>query len=146
MRQADGELRWLSAVLYPVIAAGELLGIGVVATDVTQRRQAEQDLQSLFNRSLALWAVLDLEGRILRVNAAWTDTTYYSPEELVGKRLEGLVDEVQRDSFCDILAAVVAGEECGELELRLIAKEGSVHCLLCNLARAETGDSINFNA
>ena len=54
MRQADGELRWLSAVRYPVIAAGELLGIGVVATDVTQRRQAEQDLQSLFNRSLAL--------------------------------------------------------------------------------------------
>jgi PAS domain S-box-containing protein len=144
--RGDGELRWLSAAEYRVIAAGELLGTGVVATDVTERRRAEQDLQSLFNRSLALWAVMDIDGRILRVNAGWTDSVYYSPAELIGKRLEGLVEETQRDSFRDILAAVAGGEECGDLELRLVAKEGSVHWLLCNLARTEAGDAISFNA
>ncbi|TDU73176.1 PAS domain S-box-containing protein [Prosthecobacter fusiformis] len=73
----------------------------IIFTDISARRQAEQELKrqsqlndTLVRESAAMIGMVDLEGRILKVNPAVEKISGYSAKELVGKTVweSGLVD------------------------------------------------------
>ncbi|MCP4569715.1 MAG: PAS domain S-box protein [FCB group bacterium] len=59
-------------------------------TDITERKEAEEQLQRLsavVKQSLEGIALVDLEGKVIFINAAFANMHGYTPEELQGKNL-----------------------------------------------------------
>ena len=84
-----GETRWLQTVKRPIASPdGKSVHLLGVATDITERKQAEQQLhlQATALESAANAIVItDRQGVILWVNAAFTKLTGYKSEEAVGQ-------------------------------------------------------------
>lgn len=75
------------AVTALIDARGEVLGYLGIASDITRRREMEQELRiaaTAFESQAAI-LVTDAEQRILRVNPAFTRLTGYTAEEAIGR-------------------------------------------------------------
>jgi len=87
--QVGGEDRHFIVVRFPLFDDdGAITGICFQATDITDRKRAEEQLQlaaRVFDRSSEGVMVTDLEQKILTVNDAFSKVTGYSREEVVGK-------------------------------------------------------------
>ncbi|MBD1875799.1 PAS domain S-box protein [Nodosilinea sp. FACHB-131] len=89
--RADGELRWISDRSFPVLnEAGEVYRVVGVATDITDRRQAELSLREneelfrgIFEQSAMGIIEADLDERIVRVNRIFCDLVGYSTADLL---------------------------------------------------------------
>ncbi len=91
---ADGDRthHWLCSY-YPVRSAKDVIGLGIVAIDITERIEAQQQQHLASSRFEAGFeqagigaAILDLEGVPIRVNAAVCALLGRPSEELVGRR------------------------------------------------------------
>jgi len=92
-QRTDGAQRWLALRSHPErTESGEVVWDGV-ATDVTERKQAENDLRlsrakflQAFSNNPAAIALTRLDdGLVLDVNDTWVALTGYSREEAVGR-------------------------------------------------------------
>ena len=86
-----GHLRHWLASYYPVHLDDEVIGVGVVVVDVTERRQAE-DFRSIVMNNMAegLYTV-DAHGRLTSMNAAATKMLGWTEKELLGTEMRDLV-------------------------------------------------------
>jgi PAS domain S-box-containing protein len=102
---ATGNVRWLQTVKRPLCdgdgATTQLLG---VATDITERKQAEQELARVKDRlALILEAAgegiygVDADGRASFINQAGAALFGYRPEELLGRNLHTLLHQTYPD-------------------------------------------------
>ncbi|MGA7594906.1 MAG: EAL domain-containing protein, partial [Gallionella sp.] len=85
--RADGSSFPVEYWSHPIYRNGEVAGAVVTFVDITSRKQAEAELRiaaTAFNSQESMM-ITDADGVILRVNNAFTDTTGYSAEELVGQ-------------------------------------------------------------
>ncbi len=105
VRHADGSLRWVRDRGVAVLdAAGEVLWLDGVITDITAEKAAEQALReseeryrSLFEAASDAILLLDAEnGRILDANPAATPMYGYTREELLGLRYLDLSAEPEQ--------------------------------------------------
>jgi len=96
---AGDEERWLSTVKVPLVDFdGVARRVLAVATDITERRRAEEslrvkteELEKFFSGALDLLCVADTDGYFRRLNAEWEKALGYTREELVGSRFLDLV-------------------------------------------------------
>jgi PAS domain S-box-containing protein len=98
--QSDpAERRFLLATFFPVRApSGGIVGVGVVVSDVTEARRAEEDLrreqarmQAILEHTPAPIWIKDAEGRIVLANHRLADALGVPFEELIGRRSEDLL-------------------------------------------------------
>lgn len=107
----DGTIIDVSITISPVRDAhGKPVGAAAVTRDVSARRQAERERDAALERFEAAFdhapigmAVADAEGRIVRVNEAFSWVTGYTAEELAGRTALTLVhpddlDHVRRET------------------------------------------------
>ena len=81
-RGAAGDLRsWLSSC-YPVRVEGEVIGIGVIVIDITDRTEAEHFRAAVMDTIVEGLYVLDRDGRLKFMNPAATKLLGWSEEEL----------------------------------------------------------------
>jgi PAS domain S-box-containing protein len=80
---------WLASY-YPVHLGNEIIGVGVVAVDITERRQAEEFHSNVMNNMAEGLISVDTEGRLTSMNAAATKMLGWTAEDLRGR----LVSEV----------------------------------------------------
>lgn len=85
----DGEHVYIS-VKFPVRdALGEIYAVCGVATDITERKSMEQDLRiaaAAFQSQEAM-VITDVDGVIMRINKAFTESTGYSEVDSIGKKI-----------------------------------------------------------
>ena len=86
----DGDrVFWVETFKTPIIDAdGNVFGTAGISSDITERKWAENELQvaaTTFEASLDGIMITDPDGVILRVNQAFTKTTGYSAEEVLGR-------------------------------------------------------------
>jgi PAS domain S-box-containing protein len=82
---------------YPVTVESEVIGIGVVALDVTEIKQAEAFRSAVTeNMAEGLYAV-DEEGRLIFMNRAASKMLGWSEEELRGKPIHAAIHFQRRD-------------------------------------------------
>lgn len=130
----DGSQRWISSSKRVLRrnASGEIELIIGSAIDRTAERMADHALHaernfvvSLLETSAALILVLDLEGRISRVNKAFAMATGYESESLVSRPLWDLLPEQEVGPVKEAFAK--AGDQClaQGYESHLLHRDGS---------------------
>lgn len=129
-----GDRHWL-VNYYPVLSgAGDVLGVGAVVTDVTERRRAEEALrqtQSQFQllvegvKDYAIY-MLDPQGRVVSWNPGAEHIKGYSREEVLGKHLSCFYtpEAVERGEPAEQLQLAAEQGRC-EVEGWRVRKDGS---------------------
>jgi PAS domain S-box-containing protein len=114
-----------------------------VASDVTEHRQAESEVERLaaeqvddiFDLSLDLLCVASLDGYLQRVNPAFERTLGYDAAELVSRSLVTLVHRDDRARTAEVIAGLAETRHVSDFENRCVRADGAVRWLQWN-ARA----------
>ncbi|MEM6431167.1 MAG: PAS domain-containing protein, partial [Deinococcota bacterium] len=129
---ADGRSFPVSQVLMPLYdEAGELAGFGTIARDISAQKQLEDNLRASQTKMRALLQaipdlmfVFDKDGRYLDV-AGRTDDMTFSPEDLVGFKLEDVLPASLAKRLFDAIQDTLASGDPQCLEYH-IATDPSV--------------------
>jgi diguanylate cyclase (GGDEF)-like protein/PAS domain S-box-containing protein len=111
-------------------AQGEITGYRGITRDITDRRRAQSELQlaaSVFTHAQEGIMITAPDGTILEVNAAFTDITGYTREEVVGRNPRILKADLQSTAFYQELFHTLkeSGRWHGEIWNR--RKDGTVY-------------------
>jgi len=100
--QADGTHDYLS-IKFPLRdSSGDIYGLCGIASDITERKQAERELQqsaTVFNCTAEAIVITDIEGTILDVNAAFCDFLGYERNEVLGQNPRIWKSDLHDESF-----------------------------------------------
>jgi len=130
----DGRPSWYETQLGPIKHDGRVVAATLIATDITERKQAEQELASseerlkiLFEFAPDAYYLHDSQGTFLDGNKAAEELLGYKNDELIGKNmLEAkilLPDQIPKVAAS--LARNAQGQPTGPDEYTLIRKDGS---------------------
>lgn len=122
--------RWLFTAVSLTIV---MLFVSVIAAS---RARADRRARRFFDLSQDMLCTLDVEGRIVETNDAWTRFLGYTPTELQGRRLLDLTHPDDHHHAVAEAVAVFKGEPSVGLEARVWAKDGTVHWLRSSSALA----------
>jgi two-component system, cell cycle sensor histidine kinase and response regulator CckA len=129
---AEGDTVWFQVTATP------LPGIGVLTTyyDVTNSRQAEDDLRhhieqldAFFETNLDLLAILNSEGRAVRLNPAWGKLLGHEPDQLAGARILDFVHPSDMEATLGSLARLRTDREVVGFVSRVHAQGGAYRFL-----------------
>ena len=122
--------KFFSCTLAPVPTAGY---VNLYASDITERRQAEEQLReseerfrALVSQATAGISETDLEGRLIFVNAAFCEMLGYSEVELLGKTIWELTFAEDLEENKRLFKRMVDQDNPYQFEKRFIRKDGSV--------------------
>ncbi len=135
----DGSIRWILDQGFPVPPTATTTGRFVgVAQDITERRQAEEQLrerEQLLSQSQRIAHVGSFSFDLATKRATWTDEMYRlygkSPETFV-PTVEGVLEAVHPDdrpNLWEHIRARLAGENPGTSEYRVLLPDGQVRTL-----------------
>jgi PAS domain S-box-containing protein len=137
-----GTERWIATrgqALFEDRTCVRLVGI---VRDITEERQAQEALRRLTGQleqqvadrtaerdriwqlSRDLFAVVALDGRLIRVNPAWESMLGYAPETLIGSNFSLLIHPDDAVEAAVVTARLAAGEVVGRFEDRLRQADG----------------------
>ncbi len=101
-QRKDGSTVDVSMTVSPLKnAEGQTIGASMIARDITAQKRAEQELRlaaTAFESQEGMF-IADADGKVLRVNRAYTDVTGYGAEECIGRPPMLAENEHQDASF-----------------------------------------------
>ncbi|PYQ14683.1 MAG: hypothetical protein DMH00_01210 [Acidobacteria bacterium] len=136
--ETPGEIRDLYVTAVPIKSlAGETDQCIVMVQDVSdlqvlRRSQeslkaSEERFRSIFENAATGMATVNTEGEFMQVNAAFCKFLGYTPEELVGKRVDQITHPDDRATTGQVLQQGRSGSlRVVEIEKRYLRKDGSV--------------------
>lgn len=104
------------ASFYPVRVDGEIIGVGNVVVDITERKEAEAFRQTVMDNMAEGLYTLDAEGLVTSVNRAASRMLGWSEEELLGQPMHETIH------FQDAEHQPIPAEECSLLEVRRLGR------------------------
>jgi PAS domain S-box-containing protein len=133
IHRKDGVMRWISNTFVPHYDAyGELLSYDGLIRDIHERklvgdalRESEQRYRKVLEAIPDPVVVYDMAGNAVYLNPAFTRVFGWTPEELLG----GKIDYVPEESWPETQAMidkVLAGESFPEIESRRFTKTGNI--------------------
>jgi PAS domain S-box-containing protein len=130
----DGITRGIIRLRFPVFSSdGEMLGLGTVNHDITERKQqeealrkSEEEFRSVFETSAAGMALLDMQGRYFKVNRRFCEIVGYNEHELLEMTWRDITHKDDIAGVEDLDRQVADGaEDDFMMERRLIHKNGT---------------------
>jgi PAS domain S-box-containing protein len=103
---------WLASY-YPVHLHGEVIGIGIVVVDVTERLQAEEFRSIAMNQMAEGMFITDEDGQMTYMNKAVTKMLGWTEEDLRGKHLHDLIHTHRADG-----TPILSEAECDHQRVR----------------------------
>lgn len=140
---------WVETFKAPVLDDnGEVLGTVGFSRDITERKAAEAELRmtaAIFNSQVGM-VVTDSKGQILKVNEAFTQVTGYSPNEVIGQRMNLLNSDVHEPDFYAAMwkSIIDHGSWEGEIWNRRKNGENYPQWLTVTAIKGGDGDVINY--
>ncbi len=124
---------WFDSAIFPIRDAnGSVIELGVIASDISERKRAELALRESEERyravaenALAGIGISDENETLVYVNHSFAEMLGYQQDELVGKSLADLVDEEELTRFARFTALRKEGVR-NRYETRLARKDGSI--------------------
>ncbi len=90
-RQGEPDFRHWLASYYPVRVDGEVLGLGIIVTDITERQELEHFRSAVMDTMVEGLYALDDQGRLTFMNSAASKLLGWSEEELLGKSVHAAI-------------------------------------------------------
>jgi PAS domain S-box-containing protein len=84
---------------FPILEDGKITGAVVTVSDITDRKAADRELQSILDNSAAVVQVKDLDGRYLRINRRFEQIFGLDRSKVVGKTDHDLFPREIADRF-----------------------------------------------
>jgi two-component system, cell cycle sensor histidine kinase and response regulator CckA len=131
----DGSARDYLVTKYPVRDAdGQLLGVGGISIDITARkdvdnqlREAEDRFRGAFDSAAIGMALVDPDGRWLRVNPALCELVGYSGDELLGGTFQGITHPDDLEVDLEFVRQMLDGEiQTYQMDKRYFHKLGQI--------------------
>ncbi|BEV73663.1 MULTISPECIES: GGDEF domain-containing protein [unclassified Paludibacterium] len=144
----EGQPRHFLSVKFPIHnALGQMYATGLIATDITERKAAEQQLWAseerfrlAFEQATVGMTMVDINGMILRINPFGSQLLGYQQHELEGRHINSITHPQDRTrSMALIRKALASNLPHAEIEKRYLHKDGSV--LFCRIATSLIRDS-----
>jgi two-component system sensor histidine kinase/response regulator len=131
----DGTVHWLDgSVSVRRGADGRSLRLDGVLTDVTARRQAEEERDRFFTLSIDMLGIAGYDGRFKRLNPAWERTLGYPVAELLARPFLDFVHPDDRAATVAEFERVTSGADTHSFENRYRCRDGSYRWLLWTAA------------
>ena len=122
--------RWFNISVDPLLAHdGQSIGAVFVMTDITERKQTQEERDRITDLSQDLICIAGLDGYFKFLNPAWEATLGYTRDELLSRPFNDLIhpdDHAKNDAEVKKLAA---GEPTVDFEIRCIHKDGSIRTI-----------------
>ena len=127
----DGSRFWTLVTASPLRdAAGQTIGTIGAVTDMTERMQAEAELDRFFTLSLDMLCISSADGYFKRVSPAFTEALGWSVEEMLARPfLDCVHPDDHAATIHEVERQVVAGEKVLQFENRYQHKDGSYRVL-----------------
>jgi PAS domain S-box-containing protein len=127
----DGTKRYFLNNGYGIVENGKLLRVWGTYRDITERKQAEEQLiilSSVVEQSGNPIAIIDLEGKVEYVNPAFLELNEFSPDEVIGKNWRSFLSSSStlREKFPEIQDTVLKRKMMWRGEVTDITKSGEV--------------------
>ena len=148
-----GTSRWLETNAVPLKDGNEIKALLAVTRDITQRKQAEFQLQQErdFSQAVidtvgALVAVLDRQGAIVSFNYTCERVTGYSFGEVKGRVVwDFLISDEEKTATKAVFERLLTGQFHNQYENYWLAKDGSKHLISwSNTALFDADGEIEF--
>ena len=136
LRHSDGSWRLVEGTAVNHLSDPAIAAMVVTQHDVTERQQAQDQLERFFTLSLELLVIAEVGDRIRRVNGAWQTILGYAPEALVGKAFSELVHPDDVAAAVEATARAERGEPVLHLENRVRARDGTYRSIVWNAVPA----------
>ncbi len=108
----------------PIRFEGEIIGLIVISSNVTERRREQADRDRFFSLSLDMLAVVSPNGCFRRTNPAFSEALGYDPSELCAKPFIEFVHPDDRARSTDVFSDVRGGTRITDFENRYRRKDG----------------------
>jgi two-component system, sporulation sensor kinase E len=130
--QPDGSVKTFDTIKVPLFNDdGSRQGLVIIGRDISERKNVEnlleesrQQYRSLFEYSLDIVSMLDLNGTITNLNPQFEKITGFRRDEYIGKNLADLIPESYRPKVLEKVASVVENCSPQMFELQLMHKNG----------------------
>ena len=110
--------------------AGEIVGVQIISSDITARKQVEEALYEsedrfrlMYERSPLPYQSLDADGNFLEVNQTWLNTLGYEREEVIGHWFGDFIAPDMVEAFRERFPRFKAAGEVHN-EFRMVRKNG----------------------
>ena len=115
-----------------VEAGGKVIQYRMAITDITRRRQAEDDLRRseekfrlLYEKAPLGYQSLDEDGIIREVNQAWLDVMGYSRQEVIGRWFGDFLPPDYFERFPERFVCLRGTGEVCNLDIEMVRKDGA---------------------
>ena len=136
IRHKNGSICWISARGKVVRdAAGRPIRVVGTNTDITERRQAEEELrefQVIADNANYGMAVADIGGNLLYLNKNFANVHGYTVDELLGENLALLHSDEQAEVFSEAYTTLLQDGNYGPTEVWHTHRDGTALPLLMN--------------
>lgn len=128
------------------ILYGDEHAVQVIIRDTTARKESErklaeekEKLKSLLNNAQDAVNIMDLDGKILRVNPAWEAMYGWTQEEVVGKPTPTVSHERFNNGWNRLVERIMRGETIPLMKSRYSVRGRTVICLYLHLSNLRRG-------
>ena len=138
---------WLASY-YPVPLDGDIIGVGVVVVDITERKEAEEFRAVVMDNLAEGLYTLDAVGRVTYLNAAASQMLGWTKDELLGKGMHEAIHFQQHDGTalraqdCALLKVRTQGRTIRVLDDAFTRKDGTIFPVAYSSAPLRTGTTI----
>ncbi|NJC62908.1 PAS domain-containing protein, partial [Planosporangium flavigriseum] len=145
--ESDGVCSWLAS-FYPVRVNGEVIGVGVVVVDLTERKDAEAFRSVVMDEMAEGLYTQDDQGRLMSMNRAAEEMLGWTEEELLGKRMHDIVHFQAADgtpipaSECPMRKARAEGRPIRVDDQVFTRKDGSIFPVSYSSAPLHIGSTV----
>ncbi|MDY0077489.1 MAG: PAS domain S-box protein [Bacteroidales bacterium] len=131
----DGKIKWIldRAKVVECNQAGEATRMIGVMSDITERKQNElkliqqkQEIESFFELSIDLLAIIDSKGQFIKMNRCWSEILNKPVEHLIGRKLLDFVHPEDKAETLKILLNLDNENDAVKFTCRFIAQAESI--------------------
>lgn len=138
---------WLASY-YPVRRDGEIIGVGNVVVDITERKEAEEFRAVVMDNMAEGLYALDADGLVTYMNPAAASMLGWTEDELRGKPMHSTVHFQRADGRklppeeCSLLQVRTQGRSVRLLDEAYTRKDGSIFPVALSSAPLQSGPTV----